>query len=195
MPARPGHTPRTKPRPPGGLGKCQAGDGAPERDRAPRPRQQPWLTMWQEAPPASSPQFTIWQGPCGPLQRLCLCLSREATARRGWGGPLAPLALTLSAAVPSAPRLSLPAGRAGPPVRHSRAPPPCPAGPEPRLPRPPHRSAIGCLPAGAAAPLAAFAVHQSRPTPLSYGPGVAEEPHPRRPRKESKYGGVYHEGR
>lgn len=76
------------------------------------------------------------------------------TARGGWGGPLAPLALTLSAAVPSAPLVSLPPGRAGPPVRHSTTPPPCPGGPSPRLPWPPRRRAIGCPPTAAAAPLA-----------------------------------------
>lgn len=75
----------------------------------------------------------------------------------------------------------------GGPARPSaipRLPLPALTGPGPASPRQPRRLAIGCPPEDAATPLVAAAVHHSRPTPFAYGAGAAEEPHPRRPRKE-----------
>lgn len=157
-PAWPGYTPRTKRRPRGGAGKCQAGDGSPERDRPPKTPAQDHssrgsLCGRKHRPPP--PLKSLFGKGLEAHSSASASFPREETAREGWGGPLAPLALTLSAAVPSAPLVSLPPGRADPPVRHSTTPPPCPGGPLPRLPRPPRRRAIGCPPAAAAAPLAA----------------------------------------
>lgn len=140
------------------LGKCQPGDGVPDLDRPPKTPVQDGSTCdplcgRKHHPP--QPKRSLFGKGLAAHSSASASFPREQTARGGWGGPLAPLALTLSAAVPSGPLGSLPPGRAGPPVRHSTTPPPCPAGPSPRLPpaagpprhwRPARRCcrAIGC---------------------------------------------------
>lgn len=146
--------------------RCQAGDGARSGTEPPNPAQHLRSTGSQcgRKHRPLLPYNSLFGKGLAAHSSASASFPREETARGRWGGPLAPVALTLSAAVPSAPPVSLPPGRAGPPVRHSTAPPPCPAGPSPRLPRPPRRRAIGCPPADAAPPLAAAPC----PSKLSY---------------------------
>lgn len=74
------HTPHRTAAPGRGCGSVRPGTEPRTGTEAPKPRPgtgQQRLTMWQETPPALTSASTIWQGPCGPLQSLCLSLPRR----------------------------------------------------------------------------------------------------------------------
>lgn len=189
-PARPGYTPRTKRRRPGGAGYVSGRGWNPRPGQTPQnPRPGPQhqrLTMWQETPPASTSKLTIWQGPCGPLQRLCLLPPAERQPE-GAGEARSPLSHS------PCPRLSPPRPwshyHQGGPARPSaipRLPLPALADPRPASPGRPAAARLAVRQQLLPRHWLRFSVHQSRPTPLSYEPGATKEPHPSRPRKESK---------
>lgn len=146
----------------------------------------------QEAVPCSAWQLTAWQGPSGPHHYLCPSPPGKSGLRAA-GSARSPLWTHLGPQ-PFPPGRSGRYQQGGPARPSAIAPLPLPAPTEPSRAssRPPARRAIGQPRKHIATLLAAPSVYQSRPTPLAYATGAAKEPHPSRPRKESKQGGRYH---